>query len=86
MREKKRYAKRDHMALDKAGGYYIRHVSAMTGEELHWKSAIAGELGYRDMLIDELCVELENLIMGADAMGWGTSKAKAVLAKARGEA
>lgn len=39
------YAKRDHMAL---GDYYMRHVMAMTAEGLHAKSAIAGELAWRD--------------------------------------
>lgn len=48
------YKERDPMALDAAGGYYFRHVNAMTGEKLHSKAAIAAELGYRDMLIDDL--------------------------------
>lgn len=42
------YAMRDTVALDEAGGFYSRHVSAMTTEALHDKSAIAAELGYRD--------------------------------------
>lgn len=50
----KQYANRDAMALDDAGGYYCRHVSAMTGEGLYAKSDIAAELGYRDMVIDQL--------------------------------
>jgi len=50
----KLYEERDHMAQDKAGGYYSRHVSAMTGEGLHAKSDIAGELAHRDMEIDRL--------------------------------
>lgn len=41
------------MELDEIGGYYCRHVSAMTGENLHSKSDIAAELGHRDMLIDK---------------------------------
>lgn len=49
-----KYKERDPMALDDAGGYYFRHVNAMTGEKLHSKAAIAAELGYRDMLIDDL--------------------------------
>ena len=48
------YAERDLVALDKAGGHYCRHVSAMTGERLHNKSDIAAELGWRDMQIAEL--------------------------------
>ncbi len=48
------YAKRDPMALDKAGNYYCRHAQAMTAEGLHAKSDIAAELAYRDMQIDQL--------------------------------
>ena len=58
----KQYAERNPIELDKAGGYYIRHVSAMTGEKLHAKSAIAEELGYRDMVIDELAACLQELV------------------------
>lgn len=47
----KQYAERDAMALDEAGGYYMRHVVAMTGEQLHSKGDIAAELGWRDMKI-----------------------------------
>lgn len=55
----KHYAERDAKALDDAGGYYVRHVSAMTSEKLHSKSDIAAELGHRDMLIDQLRRQLE---------------------------
>lgn len=55
------YADRDHMAL---GDYYLRHVSAMTGEALHAKSAIAAELAHRDREIDRQHAELEALRMG----------------------
>lgn len=48
------YADRDPMALDKAGNYYIRHVSAMTREGLHSKADIAAELAWRDCEIDRL--------------------------------
>ncbi|WP_404463033.1 hypothetical protein LG331_09650 [Vreelandella aquamarina] len=50
----KQYAERDIMALDKHGGHYTRHLSAMTGEALHDKSDIAAELAYRDARIAEL--------------------------------
>lgn len=53
---------RDVMALDAAGGFYCQHVSAMTREQLHSKSDIASELGYRDMLINELSVTLTGLL------------------------
>ena len=42
------------MAMDLAGNYYIRHVSAMTREGLHSKSDIAAELAWRDLEIDRL--------------------------------
>jgi chromosome segregation ATPase len=45
------YAERDHVTL---GEHYTRHVSAMTGEALHAKSAIAAELAHRDAEIERL--------------------------------
>ena len=48
---KKHYADRDSIAL---GQLYVDHVMALTAEGLHDKSAIAGELAYRDMLIQNL--------------------------------
>jgi len=48
------YAGRDIMGLDKKGGHYSRHLSAMTGEALHDKSDIAAELAYRDARIAQL--------------------------------
>ena len=58
----KRYdEERDIKQLDILGGYYGRHVSAMTSEGLHRKSAIAAELGYRDSVIDALRAELAAL-------------------------
>lgn len=62
----KQYAERDIEELDEEGGYYIRHVSAMTGEGLHLKRAIAGELGYRDMVIDGLKKANEILLRDYD--------------------
>jgi len=53
------YGKRDHMAQ---GEHYIKHVSAMTGEALHAKSDIAGELAHRDIRIAELEAQLDELI------------------------
>lgn len=50
----KQYAKRNLVDLDNKGGYYIRHLSAMTLEKLYGKSAIAAELAHRDMLINEM--------------------------------
>lgn len=55
----KQYAERDIVALDEAGDYYVRHVSAMTAESLHSKSDIAAELAWRDYQIDDLSEELK---------------------------
>jgi hypothetical protein len=57
----KHYADRDARALDKAGGYYTRHVCAMTAEQLHAKSDIAAELGWRDMQIESLRAQLDGV-------------------------
>ncbi len=40
---------------------YGKHVSAMTGEQLHSKSDIAAELAYRDDLIEKLQHEVDQL-------------------------
>jgi len=62
MSEQKLYDnERDIMEMDMAGNYYCRHVSAMTKEALHSKSDIAAELGWRDMQIDQLKAENEQL-------------------------
>ena len=58
MPDAKQYADRDHMAQ---GDYYLRHISAMTGEGLQLKSEIAGELAHRDMVIDAQAAEIERL-------------------------
>src|SRR5690606_14446819 len=55
------YPKIDHMQLDADGGYYCRHVAAMTDEGLHRKSEIAGQLGMRDRAIDRLTAERDAL-------------------------
>ena len=49
------YADRDIIAQ---GEYYVRHVSAMTGEDLHNKSCIAAELAHRDIEIAKLKEQL----------------------------
>jgi AAA+ superfamily predicted ATPase len=45
------YGQRDHEAQ---GTYYLKHIDAMTRENLYSKSAIAGELAHRDIEIDVL--------------------------------
>lgn len=57
----KQYAERDAMKLDQAGGYYCRHVSAMTAEQLNSKGDIAAELGWRDMQIARLNEQVQAL-------------------------
>jgi hypothetical protein len=57
----KLYASRDPMQLDEDGNYFFRHMSAMTGERLHSKSAIAAELGHRDRTIDAQAAEIAAL-------------------------
>lgn len=71
----KQYAQRDHRALDRDGGHYMRHVSAMTGEGLHAKSDIAAELAWRDWRIAGLVeqhhrdsAELRRLCAERDAL------------------
>ena len=55
------YKERDAMQLDEAGNYYGKHVVAMTSESLHSKSDIAAELGYRDMVIDAITKQRDEL-------------------------
>ncbi|QBQ77384.1 hypothetical protein WFH_00096 [Escherichia phage vB_EcoM_WFH] len=56
----KQYAvgQRDIEQLDE-GGYYTRHIHAMTHEGLYSKSDIAAELAHRDLQIDMLHLALE---------------------------
>lgn len=61
MSEEKQYAERDLMAMDIAGNHYCRHVDHMTREQLHGKSDIAAELGWRDMQIAELKAQRDAL-------------------------
>lgn len=51
---------RDIEQLDE-GGYYTRHIYAMTHERLYSKSDIAAELAHRDLQIDLLKIEVQNL-------------------------
>lgn len=62
MSEEKQYAERDICHLDDLGGYYMRHVMAMTSEDLHGKGAIAAELAWRDAKIDELAAKLQKFV------------------------
>lgn len=55
------YAEREYDELDFAGNYYSRHIQAMTAEGLNAKHQIAGELAYRDMIIDQLKRDMANL-------------------------
>lgn len=53
---------RDIMGQDEQGGYYFRHVNALTAEALHSKSDIAAELAHRDIQIDQLTAERDMLV------------------------
>lgn len=64
------YPKIDHMQLDADGGYYCRHVAAMTDEGLHKKSDIAGQLGMRDRDIDRLTAERDAAVADAERYRW----------------
>ena len=82
----KQYAERDIESLDEAGGFYSRHVSAMTGEGLHSKSSIAAELGHRDMVISELLEALQMIMNGDFYMPKESADAAlAAINKATGE-
>jgi hypothetical protein len=76
------YADRDAQELDKDGGYYCRHVMAMTAERLHSKRDIACELAYRDKRIDELelqtCCPYDHtsLMNVCDKCGWVRKEVK----------
>lgn len=75
----RKYGERDIMIMDAAGSYYSNHVSAMTAEGLHSKSDIAAELGYRDMMIDELVGTLNNLVEIAQQVdGWESFPSKPI--------
>jgi len=54
MNDKKLYAERDVEDSDALYDSYMKHISAMTTEDLHSKSAIAAELAYRDVQIEKL--------------------------------
>lgn len=56
--EPNQYARRDLLALDRAGNHFCRHVGAMTREGLHSKHDIAAELAWRDSEIARLTSEL----------------------------
>lgn len=69
------YAQRDAMALDVAGGYYTKHVCALTHEQLHSKSDIAAELAYRDYMIDDLNHALTIALSNVEAMSHVATRA-----------
>ena len=55
MSEYRKYAELDELE------HHGKHVSAMTGEDLHSKSDIAAELAWRDELLDTAVEALENI-------------------------
>ena len=55
----KLYIHDDHM---EQGNVYMKHLSAMTKEQLHSKADIAGELAGRDLVIARLATALEEAV------------------------
>lgn len=53
------YAERD---IEAQGDQYYKHVSAMTGENLHSKSDVAAELAHRDIRIQTLEADLAKTV------------------------
>lgn len=51
------YAERDIVAQ---GEYYLKHIRAMTAEDLDSKSDIAAELAHRDIQIDYLKRQIDS--------------------------
>ncbi len=47
--------------IESLGKHYLGHLSAMTEEGLHSKSAIAAELAHRDYIIGQLINWIEDL-------------------------
>jgi hypothetical protein len=60
------YPEQDHEDL---GEHYMRHVEAMTAEGLHEKSAIAGQLAWRDRDLERLRKLLACAYAGASLYG-----------------
>ena len=59
------YVHEDHM---EQGNIYMKHLSAMTKEQLHSKADIAGELAGRDIVITKLAKALEEAITYIDEL------------------
>ena len=70
---KAEYAPRDAAELEP---FYSRHVSAMTAEGLHSKSAIAAELAYRDKALTDTQAKLARAL---DAIGTARHYLKAAM-------
>lgn len=65
------YKQRNIIELDMLGGHYFRHVHAMIKECLHSKSAIAGELAYRDCkiaMLEAKVAKLQGLIQNGETV------------------
>lgn len=59
------YVHKDHMEQENV---YMKHLSAMTGEQLHSKADIAGELAGRDIVITGLSNILRNVVKRLDSL------------------
>lgn len=63
----KQYERRNTIDL---GEYFQRHMYSMTAEDLYGKAEIAAELGHRDMVIDQLERELNELRKDKARLDW----------------
>ncbi len=64
------YAERD---IEEQGEHYVRHVGAMTAEQLHAKSDIAAELAHRDIEIDRLRAALKRVVKTSEHYDLGSA-------------
>ena len=69
--KQKLYPPVSSIELDEDGNYFMRHMMAMTSEDLHMKADIAAQLGARDREIDQLRQSLE---AGKAVSGWRPSQ------------
>ena len=80
MSDMKLYAERDP---EEQGEWFVRHMSAMTKENLHSKAEIAEELAHRDIRIEALEAEIKRLTISLAAAKGCVSQQHEDIAKLR---
>ena len=80
MSDMKLYAVRDP---EEQGEWFVRHMSAMTKENLHSKAEIAEELAHRDIRIEALEAEIKRLTISLAAAKGCVSQQHEDIAKLR---